>query len=203
MTLKTQLLLIGLAYKAVVFTLLFAAGYLPDFDQSSPHVYSRWDSIHYESVAKTGYMFEHQWAFFPAVPFIFSLLPSQLASGVLIGFISIPTIPTLYDLSLVTLKSPSLAYIATLLSIFTSSPAVVHVAGYAEPLFTFCAYRGLLECTRGHWYLAATFFMIASSLRSNGILLAGFLVWHLLASPLLLNRKVNLLPTYPITTADV
>jgi GPI mannosyltransferase 2 len=197
---SSQLLFIGLAYKAFVFALLFAAGYLPDFDKSSPHVYSRWDSIHFETLAQTGYKFEHQWAFFPGVPFVSSFLPSQLASGIFIGLFSIPTIPALYDLSVVALKSPSLAYVATLLSIFTSSPAVVHVSGYAEPLFTFCTYRGLLECSRRHWYFAALYFMIASSIRANGILLAGFLLWSLLVHPFLFKRKACLLCKFQATT---
>ena len=187
---KNKLLLIGLAYKTTVYFILFISRVLPDFDQSSSHVYSHWDTIHYESLAQSGYKFEHQWAFFPGIPFITSLIPSQLASGILIGLISIPTIPTLFDLSLAVLKLPNLAYLTTLLSIFTSSPAIIHIAGYAEPLFTFCSYRGMLECTRAHWYSAALYFMIASALRSNGILLAGFHIWHLIAYPLLFNGRV-------------
>src|ERR1700744_3804927 len=118
---KARLLAIGLAYKTVVFALLFVTRYLPDFDQSSPFVYSRWDTIHYSSLAENGYAFEHQWAFFPGIPLISALFPSQLAAGVLIGLTSLPTITTLYDLSYITLGSADLAYTSSLLSIFTSS----------------------------------------------------------------------------------
>lgn len=187
---KRQLLSIGLGYKAAIFVLLYLSSFLPAFDKSSPHVYSRWDSIHYQAIAENGYQFENQWAFFPAIPFIISLFPSQLLANVAIGLISLPTITTFYDLSLTTLKDPSLAYVSTLLSIFTSSPAIVHISGYAEPLFTFCAYRGILECSRRRWFRAALCFMFASALRSNGILLSGFLVWNLAAHPILFCQKV-------------
>ena len=190
---KTQLLLIGLGFKAVVFALLFLSGYLPDFDQSSPHVYSRWDALHYDAITKHGYSFEHQFAFFPGAPFFAGLLPSQLPSGLVFGLLSIPSAAALYDLSLQTLSSPSIAYLSTLLSIFTSSPAVFHISGTPEPIFAFCTYRGLLECSYKRWYRAAILFMIAGSLRSNGILLAGFHLWYLLVHPFLTSGKVRLL----------
>jgi Gpi18-like mannosyltransferase len=187
---KTQLVWIALGHKAVSLLILFASGYLPDFDQSSPHTHSRWDTLHYAAISKHGYSFENQFAFFPGAPFFAALFPSQLTAGIVFGLFSIPSTIALYDLSLLVLKSPSKAYLAALLSIFTSSPAVVHISGCPEPLFTFCTYRGLLECARKRWYAAALLFMIAGTLRSNGILLAGFHLWYLLIRPFITTRKV-------------
>ena len=191
---KFTLLCIGLAYKATVFLILLIASRLPDFDQSSPHLSSRWDSLHFQALAQNGYLFEHQWAFFPAIPFVISYFPNHFISGTLIGFISIPSTLALFDLSLALFKSPNFAYLSALLSIFSSSPHIVHISGCAEPLFAFCSYRGMLECSRRRWLYAAVYFTLASALRSNGILLAGFHIWYLISLPILFGRAVSLFP---------
>ena len=47
----------------------------------------------------------------------------------------------------------------------------------------------MLFCARKQWLYAAVAFALAGAFRSNGITLAGFLIWGLLIAPLLERRK--------------
>jgi phosphatidylinositol glycan class V len=48
----------------------------------------------------------------------------------------------------------------------------------------------MLSCAREQWILAALFFAIAGSFRSNGIFLSGFLLWGMVIQPYLQSGKV-------------
>ncbi|TFK75315.1 hypothetical protein BDN72DRAFT_810844 [Pluteus cervinus] len=199
--------------RAVPLVLLAHASGLALFDDS-PHLDSpsktrppspllRWDTFHYLHIAKHGYVYEHEWAFFPGVPFVMRLLaqPLQylthlessqnfLLSGALLAM-SCDTTWTLYDLTYHHLKSLHLAYIASLLSLLPSSPTTLHLAPYAEPYFTYLAYKGLLYCAQKRWVFAALCFFFAGFFRSNSVLLSGFLLWGVLLEPALLKRAVR------------
>lgn len=49
----------------------------------------------------------------------------------------------------------------------------------------------MLYCARGQWSLATGCFALASAFRSNGVTLAGFIIWGMLIEPLLTSRKVS------------
>ncbi|KAL4268204.1 GPI mannosyltransferase 2 [Pleurotus pulmonarius] len=106
--------------------------------------------------------------------------------------VSIFSAVTLYELSLLVLGSPKLARFATLLSLLPSSPTTLRLAASPEGWYTCTVYRGMLHCARKEWFRAALWFMIAGSFRSNGITLAGFLLWGIAIEPFLLNKKISL-----------
>lgn len=95
----------------------------------------RWDVFHFSHIAQHAYVYEHEWAFFPALPFIFAVAPLLV--------LTCDTSQTLYTLSLYHLPSPKLALLATLFSLFPSSPVTAYFAPYSEPFFNYLSYRGM------------------------------------------------------------
>ncbi|KAH9895752.1 glycosyltransferase family 76 protein [Cubamyces lactineus] len=203
---------------------------LPLFD-SSPHILLpptpyfslrralasaalRWDVFYFAPIAKDGYVYEQQWAFFPGVPRVMrtwavfmdavrnlgqdrpksSFLEWEdiLLGGLTSSLLSIPSVLVLYDLTLTHLGSRSIALLASLLSLLPSSPTTLRMAGYSEPFFTFLSYMGMRFCAHRQWFLATCCFAAATTFRSNGILLAGFILWGLVVEPLLAHRKVHI-----------
>ncbi|TFK86242.1 glycosyltransferase family 76 protein [Polyporus arcularius HHB13444] len=171
----------------------------------------RWDAFHFVPIAKEGYTYENQWAFFPGTPFVirivgklvdaaFSFLGAHPApgwEGILLGsmispVLSVLSVLRLYDLSLVHLNSCNAAFLAALLSLLPSSPVTLRLAGYSEPFFTYLSYTGMLFCARRQWLFAACSFMAACTFRSNGIFLAGFILWGMLVEPILNRQKISI-----------
>ena len=63
----------------------------------------------------------------------------------------------------------------------------------------------MLCCTRQRWFFASVLFALAGMFRSNGIFLAGFIIWGLLGRPLL-NRqtvRLSLFVSYILQTYDL
>lgn len=178
-------LLLILSCTASLLTLIFtvASAQLPLFD-SSPKVLLRpwteppsgflgslrhtlacavlrWDTFHFAHIAKEGYVYEHEWAFFPSAPSLMRSLGSVLRSpwmstvgssqlelgdilvgGVLGSMLSVHSVLVLYDLTLELLGSPNVSLLAALLSLLPSSPVTLRMAGYTETIFTWCSYSG-------------------------------------------------------------
>ncbi|KIY50169.1 hypothetical protein FISHEDRAFT_39674 [Fistulina hepatica ATCC 64428] len=205
---SVRALLVLYVLTASRFTSLFDAS--PEVVQSMNATLSkpllRWDVFHFDSIAQHGYQYEHHWAFFPGVTYISRFVSQQLSSyitdvgtltaGCLAALMFDGTI-TLYELSLLHTRSRHLSFLSALLSLIPSSPVTLRLAPYAEPFFTYMSYRGdencsgMLYCAQERYFLGAWCFMLASFFRSNGIMLAGFIVWGLVAGPLLLRRKVH------------
>jgi phosphatidylinositol glycan class V len=161
---RKQLLIFTTCSQALIQLLLFLCSYLPLFDsspwtvleKSTPWTISsllRWDVFHFWLVAEER-MYEHQWAFFPGVPAFLNLLRritpnDHWATLLRMGFslaIAGDSTLVLYDLGLRHLKSPSLSFLASTLSLLPSSPATLRHAAYAEPFFTWASYRGPIWC---------------------------------------------------------
>lgn len=165
----------------------------------------RWDAFHFAHIAREGFVYEHEWAFFPGISLVMrwscsvlSLLglsppgwPALLIGGAIVGAL-LDSTRILYQLSLHHLRSPSAAFLATVLSFFPSSPSASRFAPYSEPFFTYFSYRGMLACVRLQWLHASVCFTIAGAFRSNGVLLCGFIIWNMLVAPLLSGRKDSL-----------
>lgn len=49
----------------------------------------------------------------------------------------------------------------------------------------------MLFCARSQWFHATVAFAMASQFRSNGVMLAGYIVWGLVVGPLVTNGKVS------------
>ncbi|KAK2467794.1 hypothetical protein APHAL10511_000089 [Amanita phalloides] len=193
----TSASILSLVVSALSYILLYvASAVFPLFDKSpllvslSPTLNPllRWDSFHFFHIAQSGYLYEHEWAFFPATP----ALVRYLHPGGL-------------PLMLVLAASPSLAYMTVVISLLSSSPVTMRLAPYSEPFFTYLSYRGMLCCARKKWLLATVLFTLASSFRSNGFLLSGYILWGQVMQPILTSGKVALsaLVTAIISTSIV
>lgn len=157
-----------LVARACTLLLVYLASYLPAFDSSAStlmpdttlHLTAsllRWDAFHFAHIAQEGYVYEYEWAFFPGLPFVMNILghinsflrssgENSTCVDVLLGgalaAVACSSARTLYRLSLHHLGSPSLAFLASLLSLLPSSPATLHYAAYTEPFFAFLSYKG-------------------------------------------------------------
>ncbi|KAG6857278.1 hypothetical protein H0H87_007111 [Tephrocybe sp. NHM501043] len=185
--------------------LLLAAGHsvLPLFDAAprlapsplAPLV--RWDAVHFSAIAHSGYAFDIQWAFLPGTPFLIRLLrfnTNPYIWPLALLALALDSARTLHRLTRHFFPtSPSFARLVLLLSLFPSSPATLYFAPYAEPFFTYLSYRGMLFAAQQRWLAATLCFTLASFFRSNGILLAGYLMWGLVALPFLNRRQPSAL----------
>ncbi|KAG8217914.1 glycosyltransferase family 76 protein [Butyriboletus roseoflavus] len=213
------LTLLSLLSRVLIATLIISSSYVLTLFDSSPRLILnssappwissllRWDAFHFAHVAQEGHAYEHAWAFFPALPFIMRVsghilsrvglssadITAPLLGGAMLAAASDST-RVLYRLSLHHLRSSSAAFLATALSLLSSSPATLRFAPYSEPFFTYCSYRGMWACARSRWFSAAVWFALASAFRSNGVFLTGFVVWGMLVSPWLCARRDLLTP---------
>jgi phosphatidylinositol glycan class V len=77
------------------------------------------------------------------------------------------------------LQSEKLSYRAAVLYCLTPAPATLSLP-YNEPFFALLAFSGMLAIQQRRYLLAAMFFAGSTAFRANGVLFAGFFVWHLL-----------------------
>ena len=151
------------AASSIVFGLVLVASshLLPLFDASPllvPDANSpllRWDIFHFLHIARHGYVYEHEWAFFPAAPWIVryslallnwatkSVALSHFILAVAMSALASETVQTLYSLSLHHFNSPHMALLASLLALLPSSPATLLFVPYNEPFFTYLSYQGM------------------------------------------------------------
>lgn len=123
---------------------LVAQAVVSSFDASADNAQSfttRWDVLHFKGIADNGYRWEHQYAFFPAVP----LLLRHLSPFILILLnlaLAYDSTLTLYKLSMHHLGRQDLSRLAVLLSLLPFSPMTLYFAPYTEPFFTYLSYRG-------------------------------------------------------------
>ncbi|KAJ7727668.1 glycosyltransferase family 76 protein [Mycena maculata] len=186
-------LLLTLISRLLTAALLLLTRLSPPFDAATSHLLLRWDALHFIHIARNGYVFEHEWAWFPALPFLLSLFPDSLLSPTVLSLaIAYDTTLTMYHLSLHHLGSPALAKLAAILSLLPSSPVTLFLAPYNEPFFTYLSYKGMLYCAKSSYFTASIAFTLAAAFRSNGFLLSGFIIWGLLIQPFLQHRPIYL-----------
>ncbi|XP_069731656.1 GPI mannosyltransferase 2 [Phaenicophaeus curvirostris] len=153
---------------------------------------SRWDAEHFLFIAERGYLYEHNCAFFPLYPLSLravaegALWPLQrplrlrsrlLLSAVLLNSLfSVLAAAALYKLGCVVLGCCRLAFLAALL--FPISPANVFLAAaYSESAFAFLGFCAMWQLEKGQSWLSGLLFSLASGVRANGIINAGFLLY--------------------------
>ncbi|XP_063091895.1 GPI mannosyltransferase 2 isoform X1 [Cavia porcellus] len=151
---------------------------------------SRWDAEHFLFIAEHGYLYEHNFAFFPGFPLAlligtellrpFRGLLSQrscllISVASLNSLFSVLAAVALHDLSCLVLHCPRQAFYAALL--FCLSPANVFLtAGYSEALFTFLTFSAMGQLERGRGWTSGFLFALATGVRSNGLVCVGFLL---------------------------
>ena len=162
---KSRLTLFTITLHILVAAWVIAAAKLPSFDSSAATVVDsawerallRWDVFHFLHIAQSGYEFEYEHAFFPGSPRIMrlgsKLLDAIFGSGdrtwtfLLSGHlataaVAVGSVRILYDLTLCHFGSPSMAFLVSILSLMSSSPATLRFAPSTEPFFTFLSYKG-------------------------------------------------------------
>ncbi|KAK7807079.1 hypothetical protein U0070_007379 [Myodes glareolus] len=151
---------------------------------------SRWDAEHFLFIAEHGYLYEHNFAFFPGFPLALLMgtellrplqgLLSQrsclLVAVALLNFLfSVLAALTLHDLGCLVLHCPRQAFYAAML--FCLSPANVFLAaGYSEALFAFLTFSAMGQLERGRSWASGLLFALATGVRSNGLVSVGFLL---------------------------
>uniref|UniRef100_A0A1A8RQI7 GPI mannosyltransferase 2 n=1 Tax=Nothobranchius rachovii TaxID=451742 RepID=A0A1A8RQI7_9TELE len=153
---------------------------------------SHWDAEHYLFIAERGYLYEHNFAFFPLFPVVLRGLVEtllrplsswlsvrgRLLLAVAVGnsALFLLSAVALYALSRAVLQDRRLALLSSFLYCIT--PANVFMtAGYSESLFAALTYGGLLLLEKGFTFTACLALSIATAARSNGLVNIGFLLY--------------------------
>ncbi|NXG44287.1 PIGV mannosyltransferase, partial [Psilopogon haemacephalus] len=153
---------------------------------------SRWDAEHFLFIAECGYLYEHNCAFLPLYPLSLRAVAAGLlwplgrllrtrsllllAAAGLGWLCSALAAAALYGLGRAALRSRPEAFLAALL--FSLSPAGVFLAAaYSESLFACLAFGAMWQLERGQRRLGEMLFCLASAVRANGLLNAGFLLY--------------------------
>lgn len=172
---------------------------------------SHWDAEHFLFIAEHGYLYEHNFAFFPGFPLalllgaellrplraLLNLRSCLLISVALLNSLfSVLAAVALHDLGYLVLHCPRQAFYGALL--FCLSPANVFLAaGYSEALFALLTFSAMGQLERGRSWTSGLLFALATGVRSNGLVNIGFLVYSqcqgLLSSLLVLNPLRQLL----------
>ncbi|XP_030074139.1 GPI alpha-1,6-mannosyltransferase 2 [Microcaecilia unicolor] len=152
---------------------------------------TRWDAEHFLFIAEHGYLYEHNFAFFPVFPLcvrvatdlilwplhgLLCLHSRLILSAVLLNTIfSTLAAAALYHLGCVVLQCRRTAFLASLLYCLT--PANVFMAaGYSESLFAFLAFSGMWQL-ESEWHVTSCCLLsLATGVRSNGLINFGFLL---------------------------
>lgn len=153
---------------------------------------ARWDAEHFLFIAERGYLYEHNCAFFPLYPLSLravaegALWPLQpllrlrsrllLSAALLSALFSVLAAAALYQLGCGVLRCRRAAFLAALL--FCISPANVFMAAaYSESMFACLAFGAMGQLEKGQSWLSALLFALASGVRANGLVNAGFLLY--------------------------
>ncbi|XP_066126080.1 GPI mannosyltransferase 2 isoform X1 [Saccopteryx bilineata] len=151
---------------------------------------SHWDAEHFLFIAEHGYLYEHNFAFFPGFPLVLlvgtellrplrELLSLRSCLLISVAFLnslfSILAAVALHDLGCLVLHCPHQAFYGALL--FCLSPANVFLAaGYSEALFALLTFTAMGQLERGRSWTSGLVFALATGVRSNGLVNVGFLM---------------------------
>ncbi|XP_045401812.1 GPI mannosyltransferase 2 isoform X3 [Lemur catta] len=152
---------------------------------------SRWDAEHFLFIAEHGYLYEHNFAFFPGFPLALLVMTELLrplwwflsfrsclliSVALLNSLFSVLAAVALHDLGCLVLHCPHQAFYAALL--FCLSPANVFLAaGYSEALFALLTFSAMGQLERGRIWTSGLLFALATGVRSNGLVSVGFLMY--------------------------
>ncbi|XP_043117125.1 palmitoyltransferase ZDHHC18-A [Puntigrus tetrazona] len=153
---------------------------------------SHWDAEHFLFIAERGYVYEHNFAFFPLFPLIlrflaatilwplcgFLTLHGRLLLAVALGnsILFVLSTVALYRLSHLVLQDRKLALVAVFMYCLTPAN-VFMVAGYSETLFAALAFAGLWLLETRFTVGACLLLGCATGARANGLVNAGFLLY--------------------------
>ncbi|NXI40298.1 PIGV mannosyltransferase, partial [Galbula dea] len=153
---------------------------------------SRWDAEHFLFIAERGYLYEHNFAFLPLYPLSLRALAEValwplggllrlrsrllLSAALLNSLCSLLAAAALYQLGCLVLRCRKVAFLAALL--FSLSPANVFMAAaYSESMFACLAFSAMWQLEKGQSCLSGLLFSLASGVRANGVINAGFFLY--------------------------
>eukprot|EP00741_Cyanophora_paradoxa_P005791 tig00000113_g5612.t1 len=149
--------------------------------------FGNWDGVYFLAIARRGYVYEQEHAFFPLYPLCVRWL-AAVARPLLLGAVSesqlfllsalvvsncafVAAAVVLHRLCLALTSDAALSRRAA--ALFCAAPASVFLsAAYTESLFALLSFSGALLLARGRPTPAALLFALAAATRSNGALLA-------------------------------
>ncbi|KAL9550245.1 hypothetical protein MBANPS3_004811 [Mucor bainieri] len=194
----SRLVTIGLAIATYFFTGSYDSSGEIQLETSAKcvlNVFLRWDALYFLHIAEKGYVYEQETAFFPVMPLLAKLLantvflPLQsllgnrytlLLSGVTVANVSfVLAAGALYKLTLAVLpKNKQLAYVSSI-AFCLSPPAMFMSSFYTESIFALMTFTGMRWIIEKKYVQAALIWGVASAVRSNAIVYAGFFFYDL------------------------
>ena len=168
-----------------------------DYDLSSSNsIFLKWDSIYFIDIAKNGYTFENELAFYPGFPILIRIVKKLMMldvsyefCSILINFVCyVVNCFILFDLTVAVGFSNDFAYRTSLfwcispISIFSFAP-------YSESLFSLLSFFGMLMMTKKRYFLAFISFFLSGFVRSNGMISAGFMFYEVLTFMIQFNNS--------------
>ncbi|KAI8867732.1 mannosyltransferase [Ramicandelaber brevisporus] len=168
----------------------------PTWLQQLVSAFARWDSVHFLGISSHGYMYEHAHAFFPGmlmtmryaastvlkpIADVHGDVATQILAGVIISNAAfVAAAAVLYKLTPSSSKyDDRFALVTAALFILTPSNMVMS-AVYTESVFAFFSFSCMYFVAKRHRLLAALMASLATSVRSNGLLLVGFFIFDAL-----------------------
>ncbi|XP_063054193.1 palmitoyltransferase ZDHHC18-A [Engraulis encrasicolus] len=152
----------------------------------------RWDAQHFLFIAERGYVFEHNFAFFPLLPIVLRCVAVVLlwplaawlslhgrllvAVALLNSALFVLSAAALYGLGCLVLQDRRLSLLSALLYCLTPAN-VFFVAGYSESLYAALTFGGLWLLERGSTAKACLVLGLATGARANGLVNSGFLLY--------------------------
>lgn len=166
----------------------------------------RWDAQHFLFIAERGYVFEHNFAFFPLLPVVLRSVAAGLlwplspwltlhgrlllAVALVNSVLFVLSAVALYGLGCLVLRDRRLSLLSALLYCLT--PANVFLmAGYSESLFAALTFGGLWLLERGATAKACLVLGLATGARANGLVNGGYLLYLPLQRALCQAKKLS------------
>uniref|UniRef100_A0A7N0UPG1 GPI mannosyltransferase 2 n=1 Tax=Kalanchoe fedtschenkoi TaxID=63787 RepID=A0A7N0UPG1_KALFE len=154
-----------------------------------------WDGVYFTRIAQCGYEYEQTYAFLPLFPICMRVLSRTVfrplvpliglravlgLSGYLLNIVAFALAAVyMYKLSLRILKDSEASLRAAIL--FCFNPASIFYSSiYSESLYSLLSVGGIYHLLSGENNLAVTLLALSGSVRSNGILNAGYVCFETL-----------------------
>ncbi|XP_053124322.1 GPI mannosyltransferase 2 isoform X2 [Hemicordylus capensis] len=153
---------------------------------------SRWDAEHFLFIAEYGYVYEHNGAFFPLFPLSLQVVAETvlwplrgflclrsrllLSAALLNSLFSVLASWALYELGCAVLQCHRKAFLSAIF--FCLTPANVFMAAaYSESMFALLVFGAMWQLEKGRRWTSTLLFAVATGVRSNGLINAGFLLY--------------------------
>lgn len=157
--------------------------------------WAQWDGGHYFDIAKTGYLKDTDFAFFPLFPMLIKLLANFFSGNIILSGLIISNVAFLIFLLIffnyVAKISTKKSALATITSFLVFPTTFYAVAFYSESLFLLFAASAFLFLKFGKHLHAAIFVAFASITRLVGLFLVISLIYNYAASIKFKIRNIN------------